>query len=125
MSTELTRCTGIDHEHRHACALGQRSVAFVELHRRTCAVDRGGGDGGIDRHCARRCSGCGGRGTRQPHLQSRWSWACSCAASLRFAARLRCARDRIKRKIFQAPAGRGKSLPRVLRRAAVMFFQVP
>ena len=31
MSTELTRCTGIDHEHRHACALGQRSVAFVEL----------------------------------------------------------------------------------------------
>ena len=31
MSTELTRCTGIEHEHRHACALGQRSVAFVEL----------------------------------------------------------------------------------------------
>ena len=31
MSTELTCCTGIEHEHRHACALGQRSVAFVEL----------------------------------------------------------------------------------------------
>ena len=31
MSRELTRCTGIEHEHRHACALGQRSVAFVEL----------------------------------------------------------------------------------------------
>jgi hypothetical protein len=31
MSTELIRCTGIEHEHRHPCALGQRSVAFVEL----------------------------------------------------------------------------------------------
>ena len=31
MSTELTCCTGIEHEHPHACALGQRSVAFVEL----------------------------------------------------------------------------------------------
>jgi hypothetical protein len=31
MPRELIRCTGIEHEHRHACALGQRSVAFVEL----------------------------------------------------------------------------------------------
>ena len=31
MSRKLIRCTGIEQEHRQACRLGHRSVAFVEL----------------------------------------------------------------------------------------------
>jgi hypothetical protein len=31
MSTKLTRCTGIEQEHRQACAPRHRSIAFVEL----------------------------------------------------------------------------------------------
>ena len=31
MSRKSLRCTGIEHEPRHACALRPRSVAFVEL----------------------------------------------------------------------------------------------